>query len=214
MKHKTFHLFSIFFSSRNFIDKSLILCYYDLRLQKKVVYDMSIVDYFRKKSIEKRRENLREEAIRFMNVHFVREQHDTNVLSIKSDPKRMECAQWYEDHDYPNTFVAALFEHMKEKKVSPADLCNKYRLDKQLFQYMEDDAEFLPEKYEAVSLCIGLRLDIEHTRALLILASCPLSNSSKSDLIIRFCIENEIYATSDINYLLKNLCDLRLNTIR
>ena len=69
------------------------------------------------------------------------------------------------------------------------------------------------EKWEAVAVCLGLDLNISEARALLKSAGYALTNSSETDLAIRYCFENDVYLLEDVNYILNNIFERNLNQI-
>lgn len=169
---------------------------------------------FNKKGVNKKREGYCEEAEIFVQVHYVRERDSEryafNTLSLKVDPDRERCDEWYEKHGNPKDFAEIVEYYLDENKVKAATLCNEYGLEARVFS---SDGGCNVEKWEAIAICFGLDLNLAETRALLKTAGYALTNSSKSDLVIRYCFENDIYLLDDINYILKNLCDRRLNEI-
>ncbi len=75
-------------------------------------------------------------------------------------------------------------------------------IDKRTFHRMKTDYEYKPSKNTAFRCCIGLHLNGNQADRLLKLAGYAFSPSDPTDLIIRFCLDNEIWDLQSINYLM------------
>ena len=177
---------------------------------------MSIFSGFGNKGLNKKREIYCEDARIFVQVHFIRESSNEkyafNKLSLKSDPERDECDEWYASHSNPNDFQDIVDLYLKENDIKPGTLCSEYQLEARVFS--KTSTTGCPvEKWEAIAICFGLDLNISEARALLKTVGYVLCNSSETDLIIRYCFENDVYKLDDINYILNKLCERKLNQI-
>ena len=174
---------------------------------------MSIFN-FKTKTINKRYEEHCEEARSFIQVHYVRERgsdrYAFNTLTIKSDPEREKCDEWYESHGNPNTFPEIASIYLTDKKKKDSVICKSFGLDSKIFS---SDKKGNVEKWEALAVCFRLNLNIAESRRLLKSEGYALTNSSISDLVIRYCIENTIYQLAEINYLLQKICSRNLNQL-
>lgn len=183
---------------------------------KKAVIILSIFSGLNRKTLNKKRETYCEDAGTFIQVHFVRERDSEryafNTLPLKSDPERDECMEWYRSHDNPDNFIDIVALYLEENKVKAAALCNEYGLESKVFSKTSGGGCSV-EKWEAIAICFGLDLNLAQARALLKTVGYALTNSSKTDLIIRYCFENNIYKLSDINYILQKLCERDLSQI-
>lgn len=170
-----------------------------------------------KKKIKKRREALCREADIFIQVHFVRERNSErykfNTLSLKSDPERDKVAEWYDTHDNPESYSETVCAYFRDSSRDEDALCSQFLLDKGYFTRLESTLNYLPPKGEAVIVCFAFRLSYESSRALLKSAGYALTNSEKSDLIIRYFLETKNYNVNDLNYVLNRLCDIKLKDI-
>ena len=63
-------------------------------------------------------------------------------------------------------------------------------------------SSYKPSKKTAFQCCVGLHLDVPAAEKLLKLAGYALSPSEPYDLVIRFCLEKELWELDTINYLL------------
>jgi hypothetical protein len=59
-----------------------------------------------------------------------------------------------------------------------------------------------PSKNTVIQLGLALHLDEAGMNDLLKTVSFTLSGNIRSDVVIKFCLENKIYAIYDVNYLL------------
>ncbi len=169
---------------------------------------MIILSIFSPKTYSKRCESYCEDARSFIQVHYVRERgsgkYAFNTLTIKSDPMRDACKKWYEAHNNPDNFgeIASLYLAQKKKKLT--GICKAYHLETRVFS---SEYKRNVTKPEALAVCLGLNLNIAETRALLKTEDYALTNSSDTDLAIRYCIENQIYSLNDVDYILKKVCN-------
>ena len=172
---------------------------------------------FKKKKNKKRREQLCRKADIFIQVHFVRERNMDknryNTLSLKSDPDRDACMEWYENHGNPETFSEVVLAYLKDKELNENIVCEKCMLEKSFFSSLKSDNNYHPSKGEAILIAFALKLNFEETKALLKSAEHFFSNSSKSDLIIRFFLEERNFNLNDLNYVLDKICDLKIKDI-
>ncbi len=173
---------------------------------------------FKKRRTRKKREQLAAQADIFIQVHYVREsptdaKHKYNTLSLKTDPDRDACTEWYASHDNPETFSEIVLAYMKDKSKDATHLCEKYQLEKNFFDNLKSDKNYHPSKGEAILMAFAFKLNLEETKALLKSAEHCISNSIKSDLIVRFFIENKLYSTGDLNYVLDKFCEIKIKDI-
>lgn len=180
-----------------------------------VIY-LSIFSNLSGKGLNKKRDIYCDEASAFVSVHFVQERRDKQYsfrnLPLKTDADRDRCEKWYQEHDNPNNFMEIVFLYLQERKIKVQEICKEYELQASLFN--ETSTMNNPvEKWQAIAICFGLDLNLAEARVLLKTVGYSLSNSSKSDLIIRYCFENDIYELSDINYILQTLCNIILKQI-
>ncbi|MCI8668840.1 MAG: hypothetical protein HFI34_04850 [Lachnospiraceae bacterium] len=177
---------------------------------------MSIFSKLSKKTSKKQLEQFCSDARIFIQVHYVREKskgkYAFNTLKLKSDPDREKCKDWYASHGNPDNFQEIARLYMKEFNISMEYILQEYDLISSCFTIHKNSFHSI-EKWEAIAICFGLHLNMEHTKALLETAGYALTNSSETDLIIRFCFENNIYKREDINYILKKLADKTLEEI-
>jgi len=170
-----------------------------------------------KKKSKKRRDALCNEADIFIQVHFVRERNNErykfNTLKLKSDPERDAVIQWYEENGNPDTYSEIILMYLKDNVRDSKNISEKYSLGENYFNKLKENDNYVPSKGEALTLCFALKLNFEETKAVLKAANYALTNSEKSDLIIRFFIQNNNYNLSDLNYVLNKFCEIKLKDL-
>ncbi len=100
------------------------------------------------------------------------------------------------------SFSECLIRMIDERHLSDPEVYKKANIDRKHFNHIINSKNYRPKKETAVALAIGLQLDMNDTGTLLERAGFVLSRSSKFDLIIRYCIEHQIYDIYDINEIL------------
>lgn len=102
--------------------------------------------------------------------------------------------------------------HMKQKGLKPSEVYRKAQISKQDFsRYVRPDVESVGRAM-VFSLAVGLELSCAETKALLRSAGLGFNKRSKSDLIIMYCIENELYDIETVNMLLDEFGQKMLKT--
>jgi hypothetical protein len=100
------------------------------------------------------------------------------------------------------TFQEKLLTLIDDKGYSDTQVYKRANIDRKLFSKIRCNPDYKPSKTTALALSIALELNLDETKDLLGRAGLALSPSSKSDLIVQYCIMNEIYDIYDINVLL------------
>lgn len=102
------------------------------------------------------------------------------------------------DASFSDTLMA-LIDASGEK---PSTIYTSAGVSKQVFSKINSNSDYQPSKATAIAFCLALKLDLEETQELLARAGFTLSKSSLSDVIIMYCIENEIYNVVFVNNIL------------
>lgn len=97
------------------------------------------------------------------------------------------------------TFQQILLSLIDESGRSDPDVYKSANISRKVFSTIRSHVDYHPSRETALSFAIALHLDLPKTQALLQSAGYTLSESSPADLIIRYCIEHQIYDIFAIN---------------
>ena len=100
------------------------------------------------------------------------------------------------------SFQERLFRMIDERGLTDPQVYKRANVDRKLFSKIRCNEGYIPKKRTIIALAIALQLNIDDTRDLLASAGFALTNNSRSDVIVSFCIENEIYDIFEVNALL------------
>lgn len=109
------------------------------------------------------------------------------------------------------SFQDKFFELIGASNMENKDIWRGSNIDRRLFSKIQCNKNYHPKKKTVMSLCIGLKLDLEQSRDLLMRAGFAFNPSSKFDLIVERAIENKEYNIHELNieleYYTKNTLD-------
>ena len=88
---------------------------------------------------------------------------------------------------------------MRERDMDPPDVYKKIFLDRKVFSAILCKKNYTPKKMTMLGLALAFELDVPTTRELLEKAGYALSSSDKTDLLIAFCLDHEMYDIVEIN---------------
>lgn len=96
-------------------------------------------------------------------------------------------------------FNELLFSFIDDKNLKDSDVYRKINMDRKLFSKIRCNFDYIPKKSNVIKLCLSLNLNLTDANKLLNSAGYSLSYNDKFDLIISYCIENNIYDLNIIN---------------
>lgn len=82
-------------------------------------------------------------------------------------------------------------EYMREKNISSMQLQRNADLDRIHFSKIHSGKNYQVKKNTAIAIAVGLQLNYKEAVELLALAGFALSPSNRSDLIVRYFLENK-----------------------
>ena len=119
--------------------------------------------YFKNKKNNRRRSEYVNDVKIFIQVHFVRERsserYKYNTLSLKTDPERDACREWYEEHNNPTSFADIVQIYLDEKKINLFTRANSLRFKREfdaaegIYQSLVSEFPEEAEAYWGLYLC-------------------------------------------------------------
>lgn len=97
------------------------------------------------------------------------------------------------------TWSEALLTRMDATGEKDAAIYKRANVDRKLFSKIRSRKDYQPSKRTALAFAIALRLTLDETRTFLRHAGYALTQSSKQDIIVAFCIEHGIYDINEVN---------------
>lgn len=108
-----------------------------------------------------------------------------------------------DEEEVTESFQDTLLKFINAKDIkADLELYSKIPIDHKLLSKIREDAGFVPNKNLVILLGIGLELNRGEMDELLRSARYRLSRSHKEELVIAFCLENQIYDVKQIDQFL------------
>ena len=99
-------------------------------------------------------------------------------------------------------FHEQLFSLIDSRNMLDTEVYKRANIDKRLFSKIRCDSNYTPSKDTVMALCIALKLNVEESNKLLNSIGASFSCSLLRDIIVKACIEAEIYDIDDVNLIL------------
>ena len=100
------------------------------------------------------------------------------------------------------SFAQTVLRLIDERGLRDATVYKRANMSRQLFAKIRRDDNYRPTKKTACALAFALRLPYEDALVLLSRAGFTLSHSSKFDIIVEYCLLNNIYDINQVNMVL------------
>ena len=104
----------------------------------------------------------------------------------------------YLSHSKLKSFNEMLFSFIDKKGVKDSEIYKKVDIDRKLFSKIRCNSKYIPRKNVIIKLCLALDLSKEDFTKLLNSAGYSLT-SNKFDLVISYCLENNIHDLKVVN---------------
>ena len=112
----------------------------------------------------------------------------------------------YLSHNKSKNFNELLFSYIDRSGCKDSEIYKKVGIDRKLFSKIRCNNNYIPRKNVIIKLCFSLRLNKSEFNTLLNSAGYSLS-TNKFDLIICYCLDNNIYDLNIINDYLFTYCN-------
>lgn len=105
----------------------------------------------------------------------------------------------YLNHNKSKNFNELLFSYIDKSGFKDSEIYKKVDIDRKLFSKIRCNKNYIPKRNVIIKLCLSLKLNKYDFNKLLNSAGYTLKNNTNFDLIISYCIENNIYDYNIIN---------------
>ncbi len=95
-------------------------------------------------------------------------------------------------------FCEFLYHWIDQKHLQDVELYKKAQIDRRLFSKMKLP-DYTPEKETVFKLILAMELNLREAKEFLESVGFSFSRSSKSDLIVKYCVENHVYDLFTVN---------------
>lgn len=92
---------------------------------------------------------------------------------------------------------------MNEKDMTAPQIYTKACMDRKLFSKIQSSDDYQPRKYTVVRLALALDLSLDETDEFMNNAGFALSHGKIKDLVIEYCIKNDMKSVSAVNEILE-----------
>ncbi len=147
---------------------------------------------------------------------LIREAPEEKILYQKASYAIDSCSGYDLDDILDNmdiSFSKTVLNLIDEKGYKDSDVYKRANLDRRLFSKLRSSDDYQPSKSTAIALAFALRLSVPQTDDLLLKAGYSLSKSNTTDIIVEYCLNNEIYNIYEVNELLFQYDQKQLGSI-
>ena len=90
------------------------------------------------------------------------------------------------------------------KQLDEVEVYKKADVDRKLFSKIRTQPDYHPNKNTLLKLCLAMNLTTDETENLLKTAGYSLSQSMRSDLILRYCFTHNVFDVITVNQILEH----------
>lgn len=138
-----------------------------------------------------------ETNVRHKKLHSESEYKHQTPSSVPSNRRIEDLIEHVEE-----TFSQRLLRMIDERGMTDSQAYNKAYVDRRHFSKIRNDKNYAPSKKVILAFSVALELSMDEAKDLLNCAGFAFSRSSKTDIIIAYCLQNQIYDIFEINDLL------------
>lgn len=102
-------------------------------------------------------------------------------------------------HNKSLNFNELLFSYIDKSGCKDSEIYKRVDIDRKLFSKIRCSNNYIPRKNIIIKLCLSLRLNKYDFNKLLNSAGYSLSTNNDFDLVISYCVDNNIYELNVIN---------------
>ena len=117
----------------------------------------------------------------------------------------------YLNQNKSSSFRELLFNFIDKKGLTDSEVYKKVSIDRRLFSKIRCNENYIPKKDNIIKLCFSLSLKKNEVNELLYSAGYSLCTNNNFDLVILFCLENNIYDINIVNDYLYTFTNTVLN---
>lgn len=117
----------------------------------------------------------------------------------------------YLNQNKTSSFSELLFDLIDKKGLTDVEVYKSVSIDRRLFSKIRCNENYIPKKENVIKLCLALTLKKDEVIELLDSAGYSLCTNNSFDLIISFCLENNIYDINIVNDYLYTFTNTILN---
>ena len=110
-----------------------------------------------------------------------------------------------------SSFSELLFSYIDKKGLTDSKVYKKVFIDRRLFSKIRCNENYIPKKDNIIKLSLSLSLKKHEIDELLYSAGYSFCTNNNFDLVILFCIENNIYDINVVNDYLYTFTNTVLN---
>lgn len=193
-----------------YIEKYYIPEREDITMDKEMKSIFDVITKFRNKKAESKRDEAIEEpdvadyeideaAVQEFDVSSMQKVKVTNSMAATMPTNRKidDLMGQLEE-----TFSQRLLRMIDERGMTDAEAYNKAYVDRRHFSKIRNDVNYAPSKKVVLAFSIALELSMDEAKDLLNCAGFALSRSSKTDIIVAYCLQNRVYDMFEVNDLL------------